>query len=985
LISVIGVLLLMSTPKPQENKPPVANFTMDKTSAKVNEPVTFTSTSYDPDGNETIVKHLWEFGDNTNKTGNLRTVTHSYGAPGVYTVKLTVEDEKGAQNSITRTLSITEEIYDEYQNVTVNELLTNPQNYLEKKVRLNGCIVADMGYYPGNLTNSTTFYVVDDAGIKGLNIYTQPNATRPATINYNEKLVIKGTFTTYKEAFELKVSAGTPDSVESLGTYGKNSYENYTVSSLLANAGNANYSFVKIDNAVVDWVNKSYKYTITDVGGGANITVYCEFGANAPYVSSGDNISVQGWFKYYSKEGVWEITVRNGTEDKVELKGVAYTRVTVNELLTNPGSYLNKSVELTDVVYAYRVHWNASNLSEYASFYVIDNGGTKGLNVFATSNATRPAVVAYGDLLHIKGKFEIYNNAYEVYVGKSTTPDLIDKTGSGGTNIYASYPDINTLLGSTTTANNSFVKLNNLVVDYVYASYKFTVRDNSTSTNITIYGEYGANIPAVSAGQIVNVSGWFTWYTSGGYWEIVIRNASSDIVEVSGQSQQYIPVTVNELLTNPGSYLNKSVELTDVVYAYRVHWNASNLSEYASFYVIDNGGTKGLNVFATSNATRPAVVAYGDLLHIKGKFEIYNNAYEVYVGKSTTPDLIDKTGSGGTNIYASYPDINTLLGSTTTANNSFVKLNNLVVDYVYASYKFTVRDNSTSTNITIYGEYGANIPAVSAGQIVNVSGWFTWYTSGGYWEIVIRNASSDAVEVNTQSPYTQVTVATLLANPSQYNNTEVCLKNVYVDWAKTTYNFNVKDAPSDTSNLTIYVSKNAKAQPIYTGYYVDIYGEFTWYTSGGYWEIYIRNYTDDKVIAIYNYQRITVSELLANSSTYLGKNVSIDYAIITNITYNYYLFRVKDNSTTQELTIYVNKNATSPSALSVGQAVKVSGVFKLYNTTYEIQIRNYSTDAVALLSANTGLDNSHANTGGIGWKENRMERNSHIVRIARDL
>ncbi|MEM3567682.1 MAG: PKD domain-containing protein, partial [Thermoplasmata archaeon] len=471
LISAFGAVLMLSKPKPEENHPPVASFTMDKTSAKINEPVTFTSTSYDPDGNE-IVKYIWDFGDGSNKSGNLKSTMHSYSQPGVYTVKLMVEDEKGAQNSTSRTLSVTEELYDEYLNVTVNELLTNSQNYLEKKVRLNGCIVADKGYYSSNLTNWTTFYVVDDGGIKGLNIYTEPKATRPETINYNEKLIIKGTFTTYQGELELKVSATAPDAVETTGTFGKNAYESYTVASLLANAPAANYSFVKIENAIVDWVNKSYKYTIRDEGTSENITVYCEFGSTNPNVSPGANVSVQGWFKYYSKEGVWEIVIRNGTEDKVELKEVTYIPVTVNELLTNPASYLNKSVELSNVVYAYRVHWNASNTSDYVSFYVVDNSGIRGVNVYATYEATRPAVVYYGDLLHIKGKFTLYNNAYEIYVGKSTTPDLIDKTGTGGTNNHQSYSNLNALLGAAATANNSFVRLENMVVDYVYASYK---------------------------------------------------------------------------------------------------------------------------------------------------------------------------------------------------------------------------------------------------------------------------------------------------------------------------------------------------------------------------------------------------------------------------------------------------------------------------------------------------------------------------------
>ncbi|MEM3738859.1 MAG: hypothetical protein QW204_03820, partial [Thermoplasmata archaeon] len=182
------------------------------------------------------------------------------------------------------------------------------------------------------------------------------------------------------------------------------------------------------------------------------------------------------------------------------------------------------------------------------------------------------------------------------------------------------------------------------------------------------------------------------------------------------------------------------------------------------------------------------------------------------------------------------------------------------------------------------------------------------------------------------------------------------------------------------TNLTVYVSKNAKAQPIYTGYYVDVYGVFEWYATGGYWEIYIRNYTDDMVIAVFAYQAVTISALLSNPSIYLSQNVTLDYAVITEITANYYLFNVTDNSTSQKLTIYVQKNATSPATLSVGQAVKIKGVFKLYNSTYEIQVRNYSTDAVILITLNE-IECS----GGITWKEVKTELTSLIVRSARDL
>jgi chitodextrinase len=60
------------------------------------------SLSYDPDGN--ITKWLWDFGDNTN--ANEMTVYHSFSEVGIYTVTLTVTDNKGASNTDTTTCVI---------------------------------------------------------------------------------------------------------------------------------------------------------------------------------------------------------------------------------------------------------------------------------------------------------------------------------------------------------------------------------------------------------------------------------------------------------------------------------------------------------------------------------------------------------------------------------------------------------------------------------------------------------------------------------------------------------------------------------------------------------------------------------------------------------------------------------------------------------------------------------------------------------------
>lgn len=82
------------------NKAPTASFSADHTNIKVNEPVTFTSSSTDTDGR--IVKYIWDVdGDgfqNDNPT-DLSTVNHKYtrkSPDSGYRVKLKVLDDKGA-------------------------------------------------------------------------------------------------------------------------------------------------------------------------------------------------------------------------------------------------------------------------------------------------------------------------------------------------------------------------------------------------------------------------------------------------------------------------------------------------------------------------------------------------------------------------------------------------------------------------------------------------------------------------------------------------------------------------------------------------------------------------------------------------------------------------------------------------------------------------------------------------------------------------
>ena len=93
--TVVSIVVSTGSPK---TEPPVAAFTLTPNTPVAGQPIAFdASGSSDPDG--TIVKYSWEFGDGTPlATG--ATVTHTFTAPGTYTVTLWVTDDAGLVDSL---------------------------------------------------------------------------------------------------------------------------------------------------------------------------------------------------------------------------------------------------------------------------------------------------------------------------------------------------------------------------------------------------------------------------------------------------------------------------------------------------------------------------------------------------------------------------------------------------------------------------------------------------------------------------------------------------------------------------------------------------------------------------------------------------------------------------------------------------------------------------------------------------------------------
>ncbi|HEC82504.1 MAG TPA: DUF2341 domain-containing protein [Thermoplasmatales archaeon] len=84
------------------NQPPTADFSYTIN----NLTVTFTDQSTDPDGN--IVNYTWDFGDGNTSTE--QNPAHTYADYGTYTVTLTVTDNDGSSDSITKTIYLTKTV-----------------------------------------------------------------------------------------------------------------------------------------------------------------------------------------------------------------------------------------------------------------------------------------------------------------------------------------------------------------------------------------------------------------------------------------------------------------------------------------------------------------------------------------------------------------------------------------------------------------------------------------------------------------------------------------------------------------------------------------------------------------------------------------------------------------------------------------------------------------------------------------------------------
>ena len=131
---------------PAANANPVANFSFTTSNLVAN----FTDGSTDSDG--TIASRSWNFGDSTSSTTT--NPSHSYSAAGTYSVTLTVTDNGGATNSVTKSVTVTSTNQAPVANFTfTTSALT--ANFTDTSTDADGTI-ASRSWNFGDSTSATT-------------------------------------------------------------------------------------------------------------------------------------------------------------------------------------------------------------------------------------------------------------------------------------------------------------------------------------------------------------------------------------------------------------------------------------------------------------------------------------------------------------------------------------------------------------------------------------------------------------------------------------------------------------------------------------------------------------------------------------------------------------------------------------------------------------------------------------------------------------
>jgi len=732
-IALMLVITAFAAGCTEANKNPTATFTCPS-SAKVNEPVTFdASNSKDPDGK--IAKYEWNFGDGQKGTGKV--VTHAFIAEATYTITLKVTDDKGASAKKELTITVTKDTTPpSYLSKTVNELMANPGGFLGQKVRVENVTVVENNGYKSDISSKAYVWVTDANGGKAIEIFWDTNIARPAEIKINQKMHAQGTLDQYGSAYEIKVS--TLEDVTLLEMLTP-SYITVDETTFFSNVGNYEGKYVSLHNVTITSVAAKYNFTIGY--GGTNVVVYVGYGAaglaNTPAV--GDKVDVSGYVKFYNN--AWQISVRNQTDDKVQVAtgSTEYTTFpSIANLIENAVAYDGKRVKVENVIVVDegKFYYNTN-----AYVWIADESGGPAMEIFWSSSSLKPATTLMTNhKVTVQGLLDQYQGIWEILPEKSNDVTVIDR-------ITPTYTEttITNLVSNVNANQGKCFAIRNVEVISAGASYNYTVSDGTNS--IKIYTNSGANglTTTPTIGTKLNISGYF-WNYKGTSVQISVRGNSSDYVEIAGSAAPLTYTTVpnlNALLSDTTTYNNTRVRLENVTVAYIKSSSQMNVS--------DSSTSAELLIYMPSGSNVTPGLIVGDYVCVQGLFCWYATGgyWEIKIEVGTNDYVLRLNPIH----YIVVADITTLLSNAATYNNTYVKLENVTVHSFKVGSSSTIQqinvtDSSTSTPFVIYISLNANCPQnIEVGGYISVQGFFKWYSTGGYFEIEVKANGSDCVTI----------------------------------------------------------------------------------------------------------------------------------------------------------------------------------------------------------------------------------------------
>jgi PKD repeat protein len=244
-----------STTKPVtiNNFPPKADFKIvSSDKPTINEVIYFIDNSLDPDGD--VVSWFWDFGDGT--TSISQNVTHGYQALGNYTVTLTITDDEGATDTISKDLTIFDVIppttTHNYDGIWHKTDFTIPLSVTDD---LSGV--------------KETYYKINDGPIRSVGVYGPPQITTEGANNRLEYWSIDnaGNEETHHTILNIKLDKTRPTAVAGMDqVVNEDTIFTFDGSFSNDNIGISNYTWSFFDRVPQTLTGENASYTFYTPG-----------------------------------------------------------------------------------------------------------------------------------------------------------------------------------------------------------------------------------------------------------------------------------------------------------------------------------------------------------------------------------------------------------------------------------------------------------------------------------------------------------------------------------------------------------------------------------------------------------------------------------------------------------------------------------------------------------------------------------------------